>query len=126
MDKKAIETDKAPKAIGPYSQAVKYGDMLFCSGQIGMDPESGELVSGGIEAQTEQIFKNVQAVLNKAGMDFKNILKATIYITSMYDFASVNNVYSKYFTTPFPARAAVEVSGLPKDALIEMEVIAGS
>jgi len=126
MDKKAIETDKAPKAIGPYSQAVKYGDMLFCSGQIGMDPESGELVSGGVEAQAEQIFKNVQAVLNEAGMDFNNILKATIYITSMHDFAAVNNVYSKYFTKPFPARAAVEVSGLPKDALIEMEVIAGS
>lgn len=120
---KAIHTSKAPEAIGPYSQAVQAGDFVFVSGQIGVDPASGDVVDG-IENQTKQVLENVKAVLEEAGVGFSNVVKFTIYITSMDDFATVNDIYGSYLTKPYPARVTVEVSRLPKDVLVEIDAIA--
>lgn len=123
MSKKAVFTKDAPAAIGPYSQAVITGDFVYCSGQLGIDPNTGELEEG-LENQTRRAFKNVEAVLNEAGCKLDDIVKATVFMKNMDDFARVNEIYSEHFTEPYPARSAVEVARLPKDALIEIEVIA--
>jgi len=120
---KAIQTDKAPAAIGPYSQGIKAGDFVYVSGQIPINPETGE-VEEGIEKQTEQVLKNLQAILDEAGTDFSQVVKFTIYLDSMDHFATVNEIYGGFLTEPYPARATVEVSRLPKDVLVEMDVIA--
>ncbi|MGB9976004.1 RidA family protein [Thermovenabulum sp.] len=124
MEKKIIKTDQAPKAIGPYSQAVMVGDFLFASGQIALDPTTGEMVEGGIEAQATRVMENIKNILAAAGMDFSNVVKSTIFITDINNFAKVNEIYGKYFPENPPARSTIEVSKLPKGALIEIEVIA--
>ena len=123
MSKKAIHTEKAPKAIGPYSQAIESGPFLFVSGQIPVDPATGEIVSGGIEEQTKQVFRNLKAILKEAGLTEGGIVKTTVFLKSLEDFATVNKLYAEVFTVPFPARSCIEVSALPKGARIEMEAI---
>ena len=120
---KKISTDKAPKAIGPYSQAILCGGMLYTSGQIALSPESGELVGDNIAEQTEQIMKNLSAVLAEAGTSFQNVVKTTCFLADIADFATFNEVYGKYITSA-PARSCVAVKSLPKGALAEVEVIA--
>lgn len=122
--KKAISTDMAPKAIGPYSQAIMTGDLLFASGQIAIDPAKGELVEGGIEAQAKQVMENIKNLLAAAGMDFSSVVKTTIFLTDINNFSLINDIYGSYFSKEPPARSCVEVSHLPKGALIEIEVIA--
>jgi 2-iminobutanoate/2-iminopropanoate deaminase len=122
--KDIIKTSKAPGAIGPYSQAVKVGDFLFASGQIPIDPQTGVLVEGGIEEQTRQVMENVKQVLLAGGSDLDNVIKTTIFILNMEDFAAVNKIYGNYFTASLPARSCVAVAKLPKEALVEIEVIA--
>ncbi|API91913.1 RutC family protein [Virgibacillus pantothenticus] len=119
---KAIHTEKAPAALGPYSQAVAAGDFLYVSGQIGIDPTTGEMTEG-IENQTKQVLKNIQAILEKAGTDLTKAAKFSIYLKSMDDFSTVNEIYGSYLQEPYPARSTIEVSKLPKDALVEMDVI---
>ncbi|MDC3424444.1 RidA family protein [Aquibacillus sp. 3ASR75-11] len=120
---KAIETNQAPKAIGPYSQAIEAGDLLFISGQIAINPETNEIVEG-IENQTDQVMKNLEAILKEANRSFANVVKFTIYLKSMDNFPVVNDLYKQFLTTPYPARATVEVSRLPKDVEIEIDAIA--
>ncbi|AHZ84282.1 2-iminobutanoate/2-iminopropanoate deaminase [Bdellovibrio bacteriovorus] len=122
--KKVIHTDNAPKAVGPYSQAIQIGDMLFCSGQISIDPKTNEVFTGDIKTQTEMVLKNIEAVLAAANMKYSNIVKTTIFLTSMSDFATVNEIYAKAFTDAPPARSTVAVAGLPKGVNVEIEVIA--
>nr|BFD59433.1 RidA family protein [Bdellovibrio sp. CKG001]BFD62813.1 RidA family protein [Bdellovibrio sp. HM001]BFD66662.1 RidA family protein [Bdellovibrio sp. HAGR004] len=122
--KKVIHTDNAPKAVGPYSQAVQMGDFLFCSGQISIDPKTGEVFTGDIKTQTEMVLKNIEAVLAAAGMKYSNIVKSTIFLTNMADFAVVNETYAKAFTEAPPARSTVAVAALPKGVNVEIEVIA--
>ena len=124
--KKIIRTDEAPAAIGPYSQAVlcEGGKLLFCSGQIALDPKSGEIVGKSASQQCRQVMDNLRAVLNEAGGDFSNIVKTTIYLTNIDDFGPVNEMYSTYFDSLPPARATVEVSRLPKDVKVEIDAIA--
>lgn len=121
--KKIISTEKAPAAIGPYSQAIEVNNMVFTSGVIPIIPETGELVSGGIEKQADQAIGNLAALLAEAGVSMENVIKTTVFIKDMNDFAKVNEVYAKYFTSQFPARSCVEVARLPKDVLIEIEAI---
>lgn len=120
---KSVFTDKAPAAIGPYSQAMIAGDFVFASGAIGIDPQTGEVVEG-IEKQTRQVMENLKAVLAEAGTDFSKVVKFTIYLDSMEDFATVNEIYGSYLEEPYPARVTVEVSRLPKDVLVEIDAIA--
>ncbi len=122
--KEAVVSPKAPKAIGPYSQAVKVGPWVFCSGQLGMDPETGELVPGGIEAETRQALTNLQHVLEAAGATLDHVVKVTVFLQDIDDFAKMNEVYSAFFRAPYPARAAVQVAALPKGARVEIEAIA--
>jgi 2-iminobutanoate/2-iminopropanoate deaminase len=122
--KKVIHTDNAPKAVGPYSQAVMMGDLLFCSGQISIDPKTNEVFTGDIKTQTEMVMKNVEAVLGAGNMNFSNVVKTTIFITNMADFATVNEVYAKSFTAAPPARSTVAVAALPKGVNVEIEVLA--
>lgn len=122
--KKAIHTNKAPQAIGPYSQAIDAGDFVFVSGQIPLDPETMEVVDGDIAKQTKQVMNNLDAILKEAGLSFKSVVKFTIYITNMEDFAVINEAYAKFLEEPYPARATVEVSKLPKGVGVEMDVIA--
>ena len=124
MTKEIINTDKAPKAIGPYSQGVKAGDLVFLSGQIPLDPATGELIGIEIAAQTERVMKNIAALLEAAGLDFEDIVKSTIYLTDLADFSVVNEIYGKRFPAHQPARSTVEVKGLPRGARVEIEVIA--
>lgn len=124
MSKQIINTTHAPAAIGPYSQAVKHGGLLFVSGQIPINPATGSLVSGSIEEETHQVMKNLSAILSEAGIDFSAVLKATIFIKNMNDFGKINEVYASYFTGNFPARETVEVARLPKDVNVEIGVIA--
>ena len=119
-----IATDRAPKAIGPYSQAVSAGGFLFASGQIPLDPATGELVGGGIEASTERIFRNLEAVLTAAGLDFSDVVKTTVYLTRADDFAAMNGVYASHFGEHRPARSTVMVASLPKGAPVEIDVVA--
>ena len=120
---KTVSTDKAPAAIGPYSQAQIVGNLVFCSCQIPIIPETGA-IADGLEAQANQVFKNVAELLKAAGSDISRVVKTTVFIRHMDDFGAINAVYAKYFTEPFPARSCVEVSRLPKDVLLECEVIA--
>lgn len=122
--KKVIFTDHAPKAIGPYSQAIEMGNFLFCSGQIPLDPKTGDVFTGDIKVQTEMVMNNVGAVLSAAGLSYANIVKTTIFITSMSDFASVNEVYAKFFNDAPPARSTVAVAALPRGVNVEIEVLA--
>ncbi len=126
MSKQIIKTNQAPAAIGPYSQAVKAGNLLFVSGQIPLDHETGNVVTGGIELETHRVMKNISAILEAAGCSFGNIVKTTIFLKSMDDFAKVNEVYASYFTADYPARETVEVSKLPKGVNVEISVIATS
>lgn len=119
-----ISTSNAPAAIGPYSQAILVGNMLFASGQIPIDPATGDIVEGGIEAQAHQALKNAKNVVEAAGLSLANAVKVTVFMADMADFAVVNGIYAQYFTEPYPARSAVAVKSLPKGALIEVEVIA--
>ena len=124
MKHQVIHTDNAPKAIGPYSQAVKAGNMLFVSGQVPFVPETMEIVEGDVKAQTAQSLKNVQAILAEAGLDFSHVVKSTVFIKDMNEFAQINEVYAEFFGEKKPARACVEVARLPKDVKVEIEVIA--
>lgn len=123
MTIETINTENAPAAIGPYSQAVVANNMLFASGQIPLDPKSGEVVDGGIQVQTKQVLENMKAVVEAAGGQMADVVKVTIYIVDMQQFAIVNEVYGAYFSAPFPARACVEVSKLPKGVEVEMDAI---
>ena len=123
MKKKPIQTDQAPKAIGPYSQAIVANGFVFCSGQIPLDPASGELVAGTIEDQTRQVLKNLGAVLEAAGSSYDDVVKATVFLQDMNDFAKMNAVYGEFFKAPHPARAAVQVARLPKDVKVEIEAV---
>jgi len=124
MEKKGIHTDEAPMAIGPYQQAIRAGDFVFTSGQIALDPKSGEFVSGEIEAETELTLNNVGAILKAGGLGFENVVKANVYLADMAHFARMNAVYEKYFSGSKPARACVQVAALPKGAKVEIDVIA--
>lgn len=121
--KEIISTENAPGAIGPYSQAVKVGNMVFCSGQIPIDPATGEFVSEDVAEQTVQVIKNLKAVLDAAGTNLNNVVKTTVFLADMNDFAAMNDVYANYFTEK-PARATVQAARLPRDAKVEIEVIA--
>jgi len=122
--KKEVKTDKAPKAIGPYSQGVIANGFVFCSGQIPLDPASGELNTGPIEDQARLVLKNLGAVLEAAGSSFDRVVKTTIFLQDINDFSKVNQVYAEFFKTPFPARATVQVARLPRDARVEIEAVA--
>ncbi|HEY8364321.1 MAG TPA: RidA family protein [Haloplasmataceae bacterium] len=124
MEKKVIFSNQAPKAIGPYSQAILVNNMLFVSGQVPLVPETMEIVSSDVSEQTEQSLKNIQAILTEAGFSFEDVVKTTIFIKDMNDFSKINEVYAKYFSNHKPARACVEVSRLPKDVKVEIELIA--
>jgi 2-iminobutanoate/2-iminopropanoate deaminase len=124
MKHQIINTDNAPKAIGPYSQAVKAGNMLFVSGQVPFVPETMEVVEGDVKAQTAQSLKNVKAILAEAGLDFSHVVKSTVFIKDMNEFGAINEVYAEYFGENKPARACVEVARLPRDVKVEIEVIA--
>ncbi len=124
MTKEIIATDKAPKAIGPYSQGVKAGGFVFCSGQIPLDPATGEMHGADIREQTEQVMENIAAVLAAAGLSFGDVVKSTIFLADLADFAAVNEVYGRRFHASPPARSTVEVQGLPRGARVEIEVIA--
>ena len=124
MTKQIISTDKAPSAIGPYSQAVWAGDFLFASGQVPVIPETGELISQDVQEQAHQALKNVKAILETAGLTMDNVVKATVFTKNMDNFSKINEVYAQYFSTPYPARSCVEVARLPRDVQVEVEVIA--
>lgn len=119
-----ISTKNAPAAIGPYSQAIKVGNLIYTSGQIPIDPATGALVAGGIKEQTRQSLLNVQAILKEAGISMSSVVKTTVFMADMNDFADMNTVYAEFFTEPYPARSAVAVKALPKGALVEIEVVA--
>ena len=124
MKRQIVTTDAAPKAIGPYSQAVWAGDYLFCSGQISLDPATGNMITGGIVEQTRRVLENISGLLRPQGLDFSSVVKTTVFLSDMNNFAAMNEVYAKYFPTNPPARSTVQVVRLPKDALVEIEVIA--
>jgi 2-iminobutanoate/2-iminopropanoate deaminase len=122
--KHAISSPGAPKAIGPYSQAVRAGQLLFVSGQVPLDPATGQMIEGDIAAQTRRVFDNLDAVLKAGGRSFADVVRTTVFLADMNDFAAVNEVYGTYFTEPYPARATVQVARLPKDARVEIDVVA--
>jgi 2-iminobutanoate/2-iminopropanoate deaminase len=122
--KQAFSSDNAPKAIGPYSQAVRAGGLVFVSGQIPLDPATGQIVDGDVAAQTRRVLDNVRAVLEAANRTFADVVRTTIFLADMSDFAAVNEVYGQYFSEPYPARATVQVARLPKDARVEIDIIA--
>jgi len=124
--RKVIATPEAPAAVGPYSQAIAFGNTLFCSGQIPLVPSTGELVTGDVTAQTEQVLKNLGAVLHANGMTYANIVKTTVFLTDLADFAKMNAVYETVFVKPFPARSTIQVAALPKGANVEIEAVAMS
>ena len=122
--KQVIHTDSAPAAIGPYSQAIRIGDLLFVSGQVPIDPSTGAIVEGDITVQARQSLNNLKAILNAAGTNMGAVVKTTVFLADMNDFAAMNEVYAQFFQEPFPARSAVQVGRLPKDAKVEIEAIA--
>jgi 2-iminobutanoate/2-iminopropanoate deaminase len=122
--KQAIHTDQAPQALGPYSQAVRHGALVFCSGQVAIDPATGTVLTGGIEEQTHQVLKNQTAVLAAAGCTLADVVKTTVFLTDMNEFAAMNKVYGEYFQAPYPGRSTVQVVRLPKDVKVEIELIA--
>lgn len=125
MPRQAIHTDQAPAALGPYSQAVRHGDLVFLSGQVGLDPATGKLVAGGVEEQARQVFRNLRAVCQAAGGDLDGIVKLTIYLVDLGNFALVNAVMAENFAAPYPARATIEISALPAGAEVEVEAVLG-
>jgi reactive intermediate/imine deaminase len=125
MPRQPIHTDQAPAALGPYSQAVRHGDLVFLSGQVGLDPASGKLVTGGIEEQARQVFRNLRAVCQAAGGDLDGIVKLTIYLVDLGNFSLVNAVMAENFAEPYPARATIEISALPAGAEVEVEAVLG-
>ncbi len=124
MEKSRIHSDNAPAAVGPYSQAIRVGDFLFTAGQVALDPARGELVGDDVAAQTEQVIRNLSAVLAAAGTDLAHVVKTTVFLQSMCDFAAMNAVYARHFPEPFPARSTVEVGALPRGGLVEIECVA--
>ena len=124
MEKLAVSSARAPQALGPYSQAIRWGNLLFISGQVGIDPDTGKLVEGGLEAQASQVFKNLAAVLAAAGINFRRLLKTTVFLKDMAHFKAVNEIYAAHVPPPYPARAAVAVKDLPLGAEVEIEAIA--
>jgi len=122
--KTIIASEKAPRAVGPYSQAVRVGNLIFLSGQIPLDPLSGHLVEGGIQQQTERVLENIRAVLEAAGLAFENVVKTTVYLKSLTEFVPMNEVYARYFPSDSPARSTVEVARLPRDVSVEIDAIA--
>lgn len=124
MNKEAISTSNAPAALGPYSQGIKWGNMLFLSGQVGINPETKTLAEGGVEGQAYQVFKNIKAILGEAGADLNNVVKTTIFLKDMADFKKVNEIYGSHFQQPYPARSTFSVKDLPASADIEIEIIA--
>ena len=122
--RQAIASEQAPRAIGPYSQAIKAGSLLFVSGQIPLDPATGAMVEGGIDAQTHRVFANLKAILEAAGASFDNVVRTTVYLADMNDFGTVNEIYGTYFSSPAPARATVQAARLPRDSRVEIDVIA--
>lgn len=122
--RQAVSTPSAPRAIGPYSQGVRAGSLLFVSGQVPIDPATGNLVDGDIAAQTRRVFQNIGEILKAGGASFDHVVRTTVFLADMNDFAAMNDVYGTFFSSPFPARATVQVSRLPKDARIEIDVIA--
>lgn len=122
--KTLVNTDRAPQAIGPYSQAVKANGFLFVSGQIPLDPITGQIVYGGIESQTHQVLNNLKAILEHEGLSFDHVVKSGVFLQDMNDFAYMNKIYGQYFTSPYPARACVQVARLPRDVSIEIEIVA--
>ena len=123
--KKVINTNQAPAAIGPYSQAIKVGNLVYTSGQIPINPATGNFVEGGIKEQTRQSLTNIKAILEGTGLSMNNVVKTTVFLADMNDFADMNSVYAEFFSEPYPARSAVAVKTLPKGALVEIEVVAG-
>jgi 2-iminobutanoate/2-iminopropanoate deaminase len=124
MNRKIVSTDAAPQAVGPYSQAIWAGDLLFCAGQIPLDPATGNVVPGGVVEQTARVLENIRGLLASQELNLGNVIKTTVFLADMNHFAAMNEVYAKYFTDNFPARSAVQVARLPKDVLVEIEVIA--
>jgi 2-iminobutanoate/2-iminopropanoate deaminase len=124
MSHEAIHTEHAPAAVGPYSQAIRWGNLVYTAGQVALDPTSGLLVGEDVASQTEQVFKNLQAVLQAAGSDLTRVVKSTVFLTTMDHFGAMNEVYARHFPEPAPARSTVAVAGLPKSALVEIEVVA--
>jgi 2-iminobutanoate/2-iminopropanoate deaminase len=124
MKKRVIQTELAPAAIGPYSQAIRIGDFLYTSGQIALDPKSGKFLSGEIKEETEQTLKNISAILQADGLELKNVIKTTVYLSDLNDFVQMNQIYEKYFSKNKPARACVQVAALPKGAKVEIDAIA--
>ncbi len=122
--KKVIATSEAPAAIGPYSQAIAVGNLLFCAGQIPLDPATGELIEGDVTAQTERVIANLKGVLAANGMTLENVVKTTVFLTDLGNFAKMNEVYSRHFAAPFPARSTIQVAGLPKASQVEIEATA--
>ena len=122
--KVVIKPAKSAPAVGPYNHAVRIGDLLFCAGQIPLDPATGNLISGDIKAQTERVLENVKAILEDQKLTFANVVKSTVFMTNLSDFAGMNEIYSKYFTSDFPARSTIQVAALPKAANVEIEVVA--
>jgi len=121
--KSIIQPKNSPAAVGPYNHAVRVGDLLFCAGQIPLDPATGQLVAGDIQAQTERVLQNVKAILDDQKLTFAHVVKSTVFMTNLGDFAAMNEIYAKYFTENFPARSTVQVAALPKGAAVEIEVI---
>ena len=124
MKRQIVATDAAPKAVGPYSQAVWAGDLLFCAGQIPLEPATGNIVPGGISEQATRVLENIHGLLQSQGLDFNNVVKSTVFLSDMNNFAAMNEVYARFFTKEPPARSTVQVARLPKDALVEIEVVA--
>ena len=122
--REAVSSPSAPKAIGPYSQAIRAGSLLFVSGQIPIDPDTGDLVQGDIAQQTHRVFGNLKAILEAAGASFDNVVRTTVYLADMNDFAKVNEIYATYFSSPAPARATVQAARLPRDSRVEIDLIA--
>jgi 2-iminobutanoate/2-iminopropanoate deaminase len=124
MTRRAVSTSAAPSAVGPYSQAIATDDLVFCSGQVGIDPSTGELVDGGLEAQTERTLKNLEAVLDAAGCSMADVVKTTCFLADIADFATFNGIYARHFPDPPPARSTFQVAALPKGARVEVEAVA--
>ena len=124
MTKHIIKPAQSPAAVGPYNHAVRVGDLLFCAGQIPLDPGTGNLVAGDVRAQTERVLENVKAILDDQKLTFAHVVKTTVFMTNLGDFAAMNEVYARYFTADFPARSTVQVAALPRGAVVEIEVLA--
>ena len=124
MTRRAVSTSAAPSAVGPYSQAIATGELVFCSGQVGLDPSSGELVTGGVEAETERALKNLEAVLDAAGCSMADVVKTTCFLADVGDFGTFNAIYGRFFPDPPPARSTIGVAALPKGARVEVEAVA--